>query len=100
VLFGNDIARNRQSLPGSLSYFLGSEEWIKNPGLNGGGNTDAVILDSNLDKFAILASRDGNPAETVSPFCFSDGMGGIDDQVQNDLFQFPRQATDRRKSRV
>jgi hypothetical protein len=88
---GNDIMGYGQALAGSLTDLFGSEKKIKNLALDMFGNAFTGIGDLDFDMLFMLSCADSDPAffsPRVVTELFFDGMGGINDQVQNNLADF------------
>ena len=55
VLFDDGVARQSESLPGSLANFLGGEKWIENTVAHRQRNTGSVVAHGNADELAFTA---------------------------------------------
>jgi hypothetical protein len=85
----NDFVANGKSLAGALPNLLGREEGIEDAVANVQGDTRPVVLDFDLH---ILVDLSGTDGELSAMACslrrgVTDGVRGVDDQIQEDLIQ-------------
>src|SRR5580693_6919834 len=87
MLVNDHGARNSQALPRSLAYFLGGEEGIEDTGAHLFWDSGSGVSYSNLHPLGKVKRL--YPDFSLLRATFSDnvinGMGGIDDQIQNHL---------------
>src|SRR6266849_4330427 len=81
-MFADDSVADAQAEAGSLPYFLGSEEWIKDAVRI--GNTVAVIAERDLDEILQACGHDFN---TRQPAGLAYRVIGIVNNVKEDLLQ-------------
>ena len=94
MFFYDDVVRNRQALSRAFADFFGSEEWIEDATTGLRWNACTCVADSDFRPFiGDVGRRDRNFPFAVCTIAddISDGMGGIDGQIQDDLIEFPQQ---------
>src|SRR5690242_10935236 len=92
----DDAASNRQSLTGPAADTLGAEERIEDPVANALRDPDAGVGNRNQDMVAVASATHGDDAFAIgSRDGISDGVRGVDQDVQDDLVDLAGVAADR-----
>jgi len=94
----NDIVRNGQALPASLSYLLCCEKWIKDTSLDSHWDTISSIANFYPDPSIIMVRANRNRPFVMGACTdnIANGMGSIDNEIEYDLIEFARQTRDER----
>src|SRR5579871_5564511 len=97
MLLDNQGMRQREALPGALTHGLGRKEGIENFRLNRFGNAATGVTDADLRVVSLLPRADVDGAFVAGiADDVADGVGGVDDQIQNDLVELAGDARYRR----
>src|SRR3972149_11176952 len=94
MLIHNHRMRDGQSLSGPLPDLLRSEEGIKNPGPDILRDPRSGVAHPDLRPVPILACAHGDsslPLRSIS-YHIRNGMGRVDNHIQNHLVELSRQA--------
>ena len=85
----DDLPGQVETLAGALADGFGGEEGIEDPLADGVWDAAAGVGDADLASVAVATGRHGD--RTPAPFlrAVTDGVGGIDHQVQDHLVEFP-----------
>ncbi len=98
VLVDHDGARDGQSLPGAAPDLLGREERLEDARGDRRRHTRAVVADVDDYTVAVEEAPDADRAAlTLGTESFADGVGGIHDQIQENLVQLSRIARNGRE---
>ena len=81
----DSLARHGETLTGSLANLFGGEERIKDALAELLRNPAAVVGDCDRDSIAMIFGRNRDLAEIAA--MFTDGVGGVYDQIEDDLSQ-------------
>ena len=88
VRFRYDVVGDGQALTRAHPHFLGREKWLENLCLNSFGNASPIILDRYHYKIIVLFRANRNDPFLAIWLDTSDGVGGIHDEVQDNLVDF------------
>src|SRR5271156_2516924 len=98
VFFHDDGARQGEALAGTFADFLGGEKRVEYFAANSFGNPRAAIPHGDDDRVAILAGFDDDQALFTGKFHdVSNGVGRVDEQVQEDLIEIAEMTGDGRQ---
>src|SRR5271163_2107939 len=98
VLFDDDGARQGEALAGTFADFFGGEKRIEDLSANPFRDSGAAILHGDDDAVAVLASTDDDEAFFTGNFHdVSNGVGRVDEQVQEDLIEIAEMTGDGRQ---
>src|SRR5271155_3774679 len=98
VFFHDDGARQGEALAGTFADFLGGEKRVEYFAANSFGDSRAAIPHGDDDRVAILAGLDHDQALFTGNFHdVSNGVGRVDEQVQEDLIEIAEMTGDGRQ---
>src|SRR5208337_2415377 len=98
VFLDDGAVRQSQALAGAFANLFGGKEGIEYLGANRLRYPASGVGDGNLRKVSLDAGAQGNQALVSVLDLVLDGVGGIDDQVENDLIQLSHMAGDQRQA--
>src|SRR5436305_6167741 len=97
VLVGDDTASDREAKARAAADRLGREEGVEDPRTELWGDAATGVFDGDLDGVAAgsRADADGAPVGAAARLgLFGDGMGGVHDQIQENLTELARVSHD------
>src|ERR1700722_9000921 len=87
----DDTVGDRKTQACATSHWLGRKEWIENARQHLGGNSFAVVSNSDPNFIAGAAGADGDHS------MFFDRLARVHEDIHKHLIEFRRQAFDRRQ---